>query len=139
MIFTTWKVCVFGVFLVCIFPHSDSIRRYTPYLSVFSPNVGKYEPEKLWIQTLFTHCLWITTALHEQIFAWIFILRTGVSKNWHKLIFANQQIVSVKRKRNFNNAFHVDLFWWACQKMQNHEILNPRKLIDISLRGNAIN
>ena len=32
--------------LVCIFPHSDWIRRYTPYLSVFSPNAGKYGPEK---------------------------------------------------------------------------------------------
>ena len=34
------------IFLVRIFPHSDWIRRDTPYLSVFSPNVGKYRPEK---------------------------------------------------------------------------------------------
>ena len=33
-------------FLVCIFPHLDWIRRDTPYLSVFSPNAGKYVPEK---------------------------------------------------------------------------------------------
>ena len=33
-------------FLVRIFPYSDRIRRDTPYLSVFSPNVGKYRPEK---------------------------------------------------------------------------------------------
>ena len=33
-------------FLVCIFPYSDWIRRDTPYLSVFSPNTGKYGPEK---------------------------------------------------------------------------------------------
>ena len=33
-------------FLVCIFPHPDWIRRDTEYLSVFSPNVGKYEPKK---------------------------------------------------------------------------------------------
>ena len=33
-------------FLVRIFLHSDWIRRDTPYLSVFSPNVGKYEPQK---------------------------------------------------------------------------------------------
>ena len=32
---TTWKVSVFGIFLVSIFPHG-----------VFSPNVGKYGPEK---------------------------------------------------------------------------------------------
>ena len=33
-------------FLVSIFPHSDKIRRDTPYLSIFSPNAGKYGPEK---------------------------------------------------------------------------------------------
>ena len=33
-------------FLVRIFPHSDWIRRDTKYLSVFSPNAGKYGPEK---------------------------------------------------------------------------------------------
>ena len=33
-------------FLVRIFPHLDWIRRDTPYLSVFSPNAGKYGPEK---------------------------------------------------------------------------------------------
>ena len=32
--------------LVRIFPHSDWIRRDTKYLSVFSPNAGKYGPEK---------------------------------------------------------------------------------------------
>ena len=35
------KVSVFAVILVSIFPHSDWIRRDTPYLSEFSPNVGK--------------------------------------------------------------------------------------------------
>ena len=33
-------------FLVRISPHSDWIRRYAEYLSVFSPNVGKYRPGK---------------------------------------------------------------------------------------------
>ena len=33
-------------FLVGIFPHSDWIRRGTSYLSVLSPNVEKYGPEK---------------------------------------------------------------------------------------------
>ena len=68
---TAWKVSVFGIFLVRIFPHldwiwrdtlypvfiwteygeilcirySDWIRRDSPYLSVFSPNAGKYGPE----------------------------------------------------------------------------------------------
>ena len=39
------KMSVFGVILVCIFPHSDWTRRDTPYLCVFSPNAGKYGPE----------------------------------------------------------------------------------------------
>ena len=29
-----------------IFPHLDRIQRDTEYLSVFNPNVGKYEPGK---------------------------------------------------------------------------------------------
>ena len=33
-------------FLVRIFPHSDSIRRDTSYLSILSPNAGKYWPKK---------------------------------------------------------------------------------------------
>ena len=49
-----WKESVFRVFLVLIFPHSHWIRRDTPYLSVSSPNAGKYRPEKLRIRTLFT-------------------------------------------------------------------------------------
>ena len=54
--YTARKVSVCGVFLVSIFPHSDWIRRDTEYLSVFSPNVRKYGPEKLRIQTLFKQC-----------------------------------------------------------------------------------
>ena len=45
--YTAWKVSVFGVFLVRIFPHSDWVQRYTEYLSVISPNMRKYGPEKL--------------------------------------------------------------------------------------------
>ena len=37
-LYTAWKVSIFGVYR---------------YLSVFSPNVGKYGPERLWIRTLF--------------------------------------------------------------------------------------
>ena len=51
---TSWKVSVFGVCLVHIFPHLDWIQRDTPYLSVFSPNEEKHGQEKLRIRTLFT-------------------------------------------------------------------------------------
>ena len=54
--FTAWKVSAFGVFLTYIFPHSDWIRRDTEYLTVLSPNVGKYGPKNLQIRTLFTQC-----------------------------------------------------------------------------------
>ena len=47
------KFSAFEVFLVRIFLYSDWIRRDTPYLSVFSPNAGKYGTEKLPIQTIF--------------------------------------------------------------------------------------
>ena len=41
--------------MVDIFPHLDRIQRdtETEYLSVFSPNRGKYGPEKLKVWTLF--------------------------------------------------------------------------------------
>ena len=42
---TAWKVPVFGVLLVRIFPHSNWMRRDTQYLSVLSPKSGKYGPE----------------------------------------------------------------------------------------------
>ena len=44
-LFTAWKVAVFGVILVSIFPHLDWIRRGTDYPSAFSPNAGKCWPE----------------------------------------------------------------------------------------------
>ena len=52
---TAWKLHVYGIFLLCIFPHLDWMRRdtlYTLYLSIFTPNTGKYELEKFCIRTL---------------------------------------------------------------------------------------
>ena len=37
---TAWKMSVFGVILVRIFPHSEWIQRDTPYLPVFRLNAG---------------------------------------------------------------------------------------------------
>ena len=62
-----WKVLVFGVFLVRIFPHSDWIRRDTEYLSVFKPNMGKYGPGKLWMRTLFTNVTFRKTFHHRSL------------------------------------------------------------------------
>ena len=48
--------CTYSEFLWSVFsrPHSDVIQRDTDYLSVFSPNAGKYGPEKLRVWTQFT-------------------------------------------------------------------------------------
>ena len=72
---TAWKVSVFGVFLVCISPDLDWIRRDIPHLSLFSPNAGKYEPEKFQIRTLFTQCKFVQENLY-----WF-------SKNWNFSVF----------------------------------------------------
>ena len=47
-------------FLVCIFPHSDWIRRNTKYLSEFSPNAWKYGPEKTsYLDTFHIVIIWL--------------------------------------------------------------------------------
>ena len=85
------------VFLVSIFPHLDwiygeTLRRDTVYFSAFNPNAGKYELEKLRIQTLFTQCelvsveimckkiiknLIISFALHK-LYIQVLITNTGM-------------------------------------------------------------
>ena len=45
--------------IIRISPYSGRMRENTPYLSVFSLNVGKYLPEKLWIRTLFTQLVFV--------------------------------------------------------------------------------
>ena len=67
MAHTVWKVFVFGVFLVCIFPHSDWIQRNTEYRSVFSPNADKYGPEKFQIRTILMQWYLIVTFLAWQV------------------------------------------------------------------------
>ena len=44
--YTAWKVSVFGVFLVFIFPHSNWIRRDTEYLSPYSVRVPENTDQK---------------------------------------------------------------------------------------------
>ena len=68
--YSAWKVSVFGVILVCIFPHSDWIRRDNPNLSVFIPNARKCRPEWLRIRTLFTQCRWLI--YFQQYFCQLF-------------------------------------------------------------------
>ena len=46
------------LFLVPIFPHLEWIRRDSKYLSVFTPNAGKYGPETTpYLDTFHTVCV----------------------------------------------------------------------------------
>ena len=47
-------------------PQKGSVDFFTPYLSVFSPNTGKYGPEKLRIRTLFTQW-WCPLKVHAYL------------------------------------------------------------------------
>ena len=72
--FTAIKVSIFGVFLLRIFRYLGWIWRDTAYLSVFSPNAGKWGPEKLRIQKLFYavilclqwNVLWLAAKLFKK-------------------------------------------------------------------------
>ena len=60
-------------FLVCIFPHSHWIRRDTECLSVFSPNAGKYGPEKTsYLDTFHAFSIYFSNSLHMNDTKWNF-------------------------------------------------------------------
>ena len=61
---------VFGVFLVRSFPHLYWIRRFTEQIPIFSPNVGKHEPEKFRIGALFMQCYLGHTKWQKRKYLW---------------------------------------------------------------------
>ena len=88
------KKCPYWHFSVCIFPCLEWIRRNKVYLLVFSPNTGKYAPEKPRIRTLFTQCTsrrypLIMNLVFLFIMAvilfptWYFLLLFGSGKGWN--------------------------------------------------------
>ena len=68
---TAWKVSIFGVILVRIFPHLDSIRRDTlQFLSILSLNRGKWGPNN--------------SEYGQFLHSVVVILKTKVThKTWH--------------------------------------------------------
>ena len=113
LIFTAWKVSVFRVFLVCIFPYLDWIRRDTPYLSVFSPDAGKYGPQKLRIQTLFTQWLMLLPLIFDDSFPahWIFVF--GYISFVVDSIKKNQNLIfSILVEFHFLKLFWISIAWW---------------------------
>ena len=73
MAFIAWKVSKYEVFSGRYFPHSDWIRRDTPYLSVFSPSAEKYGPEK---------------TLYLNTFHAVIHLQNRYKSCWHRPQFA---------------------------------------------------
>ena len=62
---TAWKVAVFRVFLVRLFPHLDWMRRFASWCS---PNAGKYGPEKLRIRSFFRQSVFTNiVALRDHV------------------------------------------------------------------------
>ena len=82
------------IFLVLIFLYLDRIRRFTPQISVFSPNTGKYGPEKTphmdTFHAVFEHWTMLIVFLFLVLinFIWLTIkrnnLRTFYSRNSRK-------------------------------------------------------
>ena len=77
-------------FLVCIFPHSDWIRRVNPYLSGFSPNAGKYGSEKTPYLDTFHAVLWMYLCNTAELIVCWFLLFTWYL--FYYLMFSDFQI-----------------------------------------------
>ena len=110
---TAWKVSVFGVFLVRIFPSSDWIRSDTPNPSKFSPNAGKCGLEKLRIRTLFTQCQKLFPVISDRQFSFPSLK----GNNWVQYLFLSFPYfleICTKMKINLNFYFHT--FLW-CLKL----------------------
>ena len=105
---TAWKASTFGVFLVRIFPHLDWIWRDMEYLSWFSPKAGKYRPEKVWIQTLFTQ--WQSSKinhfkiLRSQGYIWI-------------LTFKKMTLIIQLRILKLFNVSNLPSWWFSLHKI----------------------
>ena len=80
---TAWKMSIFGVFVVRIFQNSGWIRRDTEYLSVFSPNTGKYKS----VKTLYLDTLHAVLRKNNQSFAFSLPLPCTFSMNLACFLF----------------------------------------------------
>ena len=96
---TTWKVSVFGVFL-----------------SIFSPIAGKYGPEKLRIQTLFTQCNALKKCLYSTI---KFTVQPAKFDNFSKTLVIN--FLGSTFLLHENGYAKTNVF---CKKMNSHDYLN---------------
>ena len=101
----------YGFFPVCIFSRSNWIRKDSPYLSVFSPNAGKYRPEKTPYLDTF----------HAVMFKWIGPQqRTTIRycKYNAKLLFRCEYFYLCKTRRvtSYILLWKFTLFSWSLKK-----------------------
>ena len=90
---------------VCIFPHLDWMQRDTEYLSIFTPNAGKYIPEKTAYLDTFHPVLIIFIACclkDPQIIFRQSSLLQGRCEGTSKVAF---EILIIKPERDFINLF----------------------------------
>ena len=95
------------LFLVRIFSRLDWIRRDTPYLSVFSPNAGKYGPEITpYLDTFHTVCFrsFFSLISDDQFIFSIPHLRLREQLNWNRYKF-DRKILSYDMPNHFHSNF----------------------------------
>ena len=95
-----WKLSIFEVFLVCIFQDLDWIRRYTAYLSIFSPNAWKYGPEKLQIRIL------------AYFLVMVLVFKILAQTNQPKYPQARWWLTDVSFKTGYSCLFAIDITPW---------------------------
>ena len=107
---TSWKVSIFRVVLVHIFPHSDWIWKGKEYLPVFSPNEGKYGPEELWIRqvwilfcTFESSITWCSSSVVFKKFFWIVLHCGRISSYLTSYIIPSKQMCFKKLSKMMND------------------------------------
>ena len=108
------------LFLVRIFLYLDWIQRFTGWISVFSPNTGKYGPEKtpnldtfhtvLWNQLIALRDYWRNYINKHKLISW-------ESNSWvFTMVFKDAVHWNISRKYRFKfyprfAKFHVKVLW----------------------------
>ena len=66
--------CPYSEFFWCVFSRIKAeYGEILDYLSVFSPNAGKYRPEKLQIEKLFMQCIALCGGKKQYIYGFILV------------------------------------------------------------------
>ena len=87
------------LFLVRIFPISNWIRRNSSYLSVFSPNAGKYRPDETpYLDTFHTVWIFLVEKRKSEYHHWIPRIRIRYSTH----IFTYKDVFTYKNKTVLN-------------------------------------